>query len=136
MMAVRPLRPAAAAFFTCAVLGPAAAFSNMPGQAERAETRALPTDTITVKNGAFCSNRICAGADCTSPQGLGSHKANSLQDCAAAVKSDPNCGNGFSYGSSDKYCDCPPVGEPCVVVDWPLYDVYGFKGQRLCSWEF
>ena len=125
---------ALALLLVCAGLGPTAAFSNMPGQAERVETRALPTDTITVKSGAFCSNRICAGADCTSPQGLYkansplvSHKAESLQDCAAAVKNDPRCGNGFSYGSSDRYCDCPPVGEPCVVADWPWYDVYGFK---------
>ena len=44
---------------------------------------------------------------------LVSHKAESLQDCATAVKNDPRCGNGFSYGSSDRYCDCPPVGEPC-----------------------
>ena len=132
---VRPaMMKALALLLVCAGLGPTAAFSNMPGQAERVETRALPTDTITVKSGAFCSNRICAGADCTSPQGLYkansplvSHKAESLQDCAAAVKNDPNCGNGFSYGASDKYCDCPPVGEPCVVTDWPWYAVYGFK---------
>ena len=73
-----------------------------------------------MKDKAYCGNRICFGSSCNTPQGLVSHKADSLAECAAAVNEDPNCGNGFSYGD-DKYCDCPP-DVPDRVFDCEVYD--------------
>ena len=49
-----------------------------------------------VKDKAFCGNRKWLFPP-----------ADSLEECAAAVNANPDCGNGFTYGSDDKYCDCP-----------------------------
>ena len=41
---------------------------------------------------------------------------------------DPKCGNSFSFGENSdpnqRYCDCAPVGAPCVATPFAFYDVY------------
>ena len=115
-----------------------------PGAVVR-EGWAQPRYPHKVKDKAYCGNRICFGSSCNTPQGLVSHKADSLAECAAAVNEDPNCGNGFSYGSDDKYCDCPP-DVPDRVFDCEVYDggaqelpsgyaIYGWYPKTAVIWR-
>ena len=115
----------AAALLACAGLVPAGAFSTAP---EQLETRGGPTTYVKVKDNAYCGNRHSGGH-------LG--KVASEKECAAKVMADAGCGNGFSYGELDQYCDCPPVGEPCTAVDfvYPPYAVFGFKMDKMAPPE-
>ena len=82
-----------------------------------------PPAYMVVTTGAYCGNRVCSGKSCAQ-----SRTTKDASACAAAVMKDPKCGNSFSFGENSdpkqRYCDCAPVGAPCVATPFAFYDVY------------
>jgi len=76
-------------------------------------------------NLALCDNRGGFGGN-----NVYSTKKNNLQECAAAVATNPKCGLEFSYGRKDHWCDCVPRGKgPCTYhtdsgTQFNAYSVY------------
>jgi hypothetical protein len=66
---------------------------------------------------AYCSNRVCDSHSCSESMNVGSVEA-----CAAAVESNPNCGKYFSYNSIPvdgvQSCDCVPPGSDCGTTSY------------------
>lgn len=71
---------------------------------------------------AYCSNR--GGR---SGQNKFTTKVESLAQCVAYVKSVPECGIWFDYGSTDGWCDCVKATDgDCTPADWNHYSTYKF----------
>ena len=114
---------AVALLLVCAGLIRVGAFSSLP-ESEQIESRNAGSSThVMVRSNAYCGNRVCAGKSCAQ-----SRVTVDAAACAAAVMKDPKCGNSFSFSYNEKedlrYCDCAPVGAPCVATPFAFYDVY------------
>ena len=108
---------AVALLLVCAGLVRVGAFASLP-DSDQIESRNAGSTHVKVRSNAYCGNRVCAGKSCAQ-----SRVTEDAAACAAAVMKDPKCGNSFSFGeNSDKnqrYCDCAPVGAPCVPLPLP-----------------
>ena len=112
----------AVALLVCSGLVRVGAFASLP-DSEQIESRNAGSTHVKVRSNAYCGNRVCAGKSCAQ-----SRVTEDAAACAAAVMKDPKCGNSFSFGENSdpnqRYCDCAPVGAPCVATPFAFYDVY------------
>ena len=111
-----------ALLLVCVGLVRVGAFASLP-DSEQIESRTAGSTHVKVRSNAYCGNRVCAGESCAQ-----SRTTLDAAACAAAVMKDPKCGNSFSFGENSdpklQYCDCAPVGAPCVATPFAFYDVY------------
>ena len=112
----------AVALLVCSGLVRVGAFASLP-DSEQIESRNAGSTHVKVRSNAYCGNRVCSGKSCAQ-----SRVTEDAAACAAAVMKDPKCGNSFSFSENSnknlRYCDCAPVGAPCVATPFAFYDVY------------
>jgi hypothetical protein len=113
----------AVALLVCSGLVRVGAFASLP-DSEQIESRNAGSTHVKVRSNAYCGNRVCSGKSCAQSRVTANAAA-----CAAAVMKDPKCGNSFSFSMNVndpnlQYCDCAPVGAPCVATPFAFYDVY------------
>jgi hypothetical protein len=76
---------------------------------------------------SYCSNRggIAGNTEFSKNVGL-----NNVKGCASYVRSIPECGPWFNYGSDDGWCDCVKKSDgECVVAGHSGYTVYKMKAE-------